>query len=216
MDLRKSKHAKREKEFIIGWFGVFGGLLIFFAGLVSRHILRLAKHRKNTFSGGSFFETWDVFAAASADLPSFVMAIGRVIYFVSAVASLFTYEGTQMWSWSFMATGMLLLVGSGMGSMLQENTAFLSLALIGAGAFLSILGLILVDVVPKSAIAKLLLALAVLTGSASFPVGVLAEMKGYSFFICALVESLAAVFGFLGVVIYFRQRIRAASQRYDD
>lgn len=213
MDAYKAKHKKNEKEFIIGWFGICGGLLIFFAGLMSRHVVRSSGHQKNAFRNHDFLEVWDIFAAPSSDLPSFVMGIGRIIYFVSTVAALFTYEGTQMWTWCMMGIGTLLIIGSGIGAMMRENIALLSLSFTGAGAILSLVGLHLVEIVPRSLAGKVLIALAIITGSAAFPIGILAEMGGYSFFLCVIIEALAAIIGILGVVAYLRERVVAQSQQ---
>lgn len=211
IDLHKMKHLKREKEFIVGWFGICVGLLLFFAGLLGRHINRYRAYEGISMEGQTFEFTWNIFGAPSSDITSFVMAIGRIVFFVSSVAALFTYQGKQMLKWFVLGSGGLLLLGSGLSGMLQSHTVHFSLAVTGGGSLLVIGAMYSLNVENNARVLKAAVSVAVLIGDLAFPLGILAAMNGYSFGVCLIVESFACLCGLAGLMAYVHYRLTTPS-----
>jgi len=206
IDPQNVAHLKRAKEFVVGWFGIFGGIGLFFFGLIGRHVTRYRAYEAISFEGKTFEYAWNMFAAGGADIPAFVMGVGRVIYFVSCVAALFTYEGTQIWNWLLISVGALMLVASGLGSMLKSSADAFAIAVTGGGVLLSLVGLYLVDVGKGVRLPKASVAAAIVIGGCSFPLGVYAAIRGYTFGVCLIAESFAFVCGLAGLLSFVHHR----------
>jgi hypothetical protein len=209
------KSRKRPSYFLVGWLGIFGGIVIFFFGTVSRHLDRGRQIDVLLTTGKDFLELWDLYGSSRSDMCAFILATGRVVYFVSVVAAIFTYDGPQLWTWVLLSTGGLALLGSGIGAVMKENIAVLSLIMIGLGMVMTVAGIILLKFESNLLIVKALFILAVVMGTVSFPCGLASVMHGSSFEICIIVECLAAVVAVGGFALLFL-RLAGPKKSYSD
>ena len=205
----------RGSYFVVGWLGVLGGIVVFFAGLVSRHIDRLRRFGNLDISNDSFDKVWSTFAVTGSDTSAFISAIGRIVYFVSAVAALFTYRGPQFWTWGIVATGGLLLIGSAMGSLLKEKGVYVSLGLSIAGGVVTSTGIVLAKIYPRNILSKIFMISAIAIGCSAFPAGIYTVTQGGSFRVCIIVECIACIVALIGLGIGLQQ-IATASAKKDD
>ena len=209
------KSRKRPSYFLVGWLGIFGGIVIFFFGTVSRHLDRGREIDVVLTTGKDFLALWDLYGGPRSDMSSFILATGRVVYFVSVVAALFTYDGTQLWTWVLLSTGGLSLIGSGIGAVLKENIGVVCLMMIGVGTLMTVAGIILIKFESNLLVVKALFILSVLMGAGSFPCGLAAVLHGSSFEICIIVECLAAVVAVGGFALLFL-RLATPKKSYSD
>lgn len=210
-----NKSLSRESYFAVGWLGLLGGITLFFSGLLSRHIDRLRRFANLDMSKESFEKVWTAYDDAGSDTSAFISAIGRIVYFVSAVAALFTYRGPQFWTWAIVATGGLMLLGASLGALLKDKGVYVSLALSIAGGVLTSTGIVLAKVYPRIILSKILLIAAIAIGCSSFPVGIYSVTEGGSFRVCVIVECISCIVAMIGLGIGLQQ-IAAASGKKDD
>ncbi len=209
------KSPPRGSYFAVGWLGVLGGITLFFSGLLSRHIDRLRRFADFDMSKESFEKVWTTFGDTGSDTSAFIAAIGRIVYFVSAVASLFTYRGPQFWTWVIVATGGLLLIGASMGALLKDKGVYVSLGLSIAGGVLTSTGIVLAKIYPRNILSKVFLIAAIAIGCTSFPVGIYSVTEGGSFRVCVIVECISCIVAMIGLGLGLQQ-IAAASGKKDE
>jgi hypothetical protein len=212
---QEARYQKEQKEFVIGWFGILGGFSLFFFGLLGRHIVRYRDYASLPMEGKSFTDIWSLYGASISDITSFVMAIGRIVYFVSSVAALFTYQGKQIWKWTLICVGGLMLIGSGLGSMLKHHSAVVSIAVSGLGSIGVIAGVAVVDVGNGYKLAKATVMLAVLLGAASFPSGILFVSHGLTFSVCMITEGASFIVGFVSLILFLQRRLTPQASHID-